>query len=122
MSRIYNAKDPKIVLSIMDEIRDSESHPDPMTDQKPNCSTCSHCQKEITGIPAWICHANNGYKEIDDQRRWFIEFIGCLSHQDARAYLMAPVIKELERLSKFEEPRIYYIPQIIDLICKEVKK
>jgi hypothetical protein len=86
----------------------------------PNCSTCPHAT--FTRGRNWL---NGGVlckgEPILPDGVATIKIKGCLSHPDARAYLMAPVIKELERLSKFEEPRIYYIPQIIDLIHKEVK-
>jgi hypothetical protein len=35
----------------------------------------------------------------NESARWATKQLGCLSHPDARAYLMADVIEELERLS-----------------------
>jgi len=67
-----------------------------MSIQKPNCSTCTNPKCPVMATP--------GHKP--DEVGWYPEIVssirecGCLSHPGARECLMAPVIAELERLSK----------------------
>jgi hypothetical protein len=76
---------------------DTRNQPDPlallergfdMTDQKPNCSTCTlkDCPDDI---PADDFGAS-GEESVN-----LLKKVGCISHPDARAYLMADVIEKL---------------------------
>jgi len=65
-----------------------------MMTEKPNCGNCPFCDRD-TGT--WD-YCNEGDFAIDPlETKEKIEIVGCLSHPGAREYLMAPVIKELER-------------------------
>jgi len=72
-----------------------------MSIQKPNCSTCTNPKCPVMATP--------GHKP--DEVGWYPEIVssirecGCLSHPGAREYLMAPVIKELERQATELESR-----------------
>jgi len=61
----------------------------------PNCSTCPKEHTKKCPIDFEKCHGNsdiyNGMRRVTDNC-----LMGC--HPDAPAYLMAPVIQELERL------------------------
>jgi hypothetical protein len=58
----------------------------------PHCSTCPH--KRITHHGN-ECKVSSTFLPLPAES--LIVYVGCLSHPDARAYLMDPVIKELER-------------------------
>ena len=60
--------------------------------EKPNCSTCPHFRTTHHGNE---CAESRTYLPLPAKA--LIEHVGCLSHPNAREYLMAPVIKELER-------------------------
>ena len=66
---------------------------------KPNCSNCPHSKivKRSSCVPKLAECVIVGY-ELDQPERDFISKIGCLSHPNAREYLMRDVIAELERL------------------------
>jgi len=59
--------------------------------EKPNCSTCPHFRTTHHGNE---CAESRTYLPLPAKA--LIEHVGCLSHPNAREYLMAPVIKELE--------------------------
>lgn len=63
-----------------------------MTDHKPNCSTCT--RGETNPNDDFWCGVRKDWldcTEIDH-----IAVVGCLSHPDAKAWLMRDVIEELE--------------------------
>jgi hypothetical protein len=78
----------------------------PMTDI-PNCSTCPHCNiSSITGKTEDCAKLSHWLLATEYN---FVKEMGCLSHPDARAYLMADVIKELEeKYDKLGEDRDAY--------------
>ena len=93
----------------------------------PNCGNCSyheiqngedhHCKKHPRGNYArWIPH--DEYETIS--------VIGCLSHPDARAYLMRGVIEELVGIASVYRNEIddcaNGIEKAIDIITNEVEK
>jgi hypothetical protein len=59
----------------------------------PNCSTCPYCDKN-TGTWDYCNKADFPIEPLHTKEA--IEILGCMEHPDARAYLMAPVIEELE--------------------------
>ena len=64
--------------------------------QKPNCSTCDK-KHELDSCPMFSSPyymGIGGYKQFLSN---IVERNGCFHHPNARVYLMAPVIKELER-------------------------
>jgi len=63
--------------------------------QKPNCSTCT-VPKNVT-YPKWCPVIEEWVAPNYPEKTFILRKCGCLSHSGARAYLMAPVIKELER-------------------------
>lgn len=74
-----------------------------MTDQKPNCSTCPHKEEVMNygfgrsrprcEITKWFLDACSPTTVEHD----FIDKVGCMSHPQAREYLMKDVLEELER-------------------------
>ena len=85
-----------------------------MTEQKPNCGNCSLAT--IYGLDATkIATYNpnqNPYPHVytckERRGKWMQADDVCLSHPQAREYLMAPVIEELERRSNYD--RTAYVP------------
>jgi len=73
--------------------------------QKPNCSDCPH-YKDFEGYTK-RCEivTKEDSKSYQIGIPYHINILGCLSHPNARAYLMAPVIKELERQATELESR-----------------
>jgi len=65
-----------------------------MTD-KPTCGNCPH-RKVFADDGSVGCKMSDTYLPL--QAEALIEYVGCLSHPDAKQYLMRDVIEELERL------------------------
>jgi hypothetical protein len=91
-----------------------------VSEMKPNCSTCtiSHCP----------LFAQPGRKPSDSSVHSRITLaiskVGCLSHTQAREYLMKDVIEELETLQKYPLNfyAVVYLSDVRNLIKKGVKK
>lgn len=65
----------------------------------PNCSTCKYYED---------CDCSLYNFRLMSYEEALIERIGCLSHPQAREYLMKDVIEELERRSNYD--RTAYVP------------
>lgn len=75
-----------------------------MTDQKPNCSTCDKRKKMGCPIQEEVNYFKiKEYVTVPTGWETVVSAVGCLSHPDAREYLMKDVLKELERKLKREQ-------------------
>ena len=63
--------------------------------QKPNCPTCPLMKEWYHKVPEFLyCTSRN--EEISPSEQQLISKVGCLSHPNAKEWLMADVIEELE--------------------------
>jgi len=85
---------------------------------KPNCSTCPEWKGQYD-VP--FCKYWDTKIPITKYGLDLISHIGCLSHPQAREYLMREVIAELEETikcnSRWEKPEPYYLG--VNAGCKE---
>lgn len=79
-----------------------------MTDQKPNCSNCHTFTKGTERGESGMGFCQIDHRSITWQQWCIIKEKGCLSHPDAREYLMRDVLKELERLYAEENDSTSY--------------
>jgi len=69
-----------------------------LSTMKPNCGNCPHFKKwNNAGDAVGCCLSQKPYLTLLDVSYSVIQLKGCLSHPNAREYLMAPVIAELDK-------------------------